>query len=75
MTISVEEFEQIRNQLCSYCGQEAGGIDRIDSQKGYTISNSQPCCTQCNMMKYTYTEQKFLSKVIQICEHRALTDQ
>lgn len=42
------------------------GIDRIDSNKGYTIDNCVPCCPQCNRMKLDYTTEQFLSKVKQI---------
>ena len=30
---------------------EINGIDRIDSSKGYTIGNVQPCCVACNRAK------------------------
>jgi hypothetical protein len=30
---------------------EAGGIDRVDNNKGYTVDNCVPCCTLCNRAK------------------------
>lgn len=42
------------------------GIDRVDSNKGYTVDNCVPCCPQCNHMKLDYTTDEFLSKVKQI---------
>jgi hypothetical protein len=69
--LSVEQFNNLLEQDCTYCGiQEANGIDRIDSIKGYTINNSTPCCTKCNMMKYTYSVNKFLSHVENIYKHQ-----
>lgn len=44
----------------------ANGIDRIDSSKGYTIENCQPCCEQCNRMKLDYTQEEFINKVNKI---------
>ena len=39
------------------------GIDRINSDKGYTIDNCVPCCAQCNHMKLDYTTEEFLTKI------------
>lgn len=36
------------------------GIDRIDSNKNYTIDNVVPCCKQCNISKNDYSETEFL---------------
>lgn len=36
-----------------------GGIDRIDSSKGYESSNVVPACEQCNKAKLDYTPQEF----------------
>ena len=34
------------------------GLDRIDSNKGYTIDNVQPCCFTCNRLKSDMTEEE-----------------
>jgi hypothetical protein len=62
-------FDTITSQDCVYCGGPGHGIDRIDSSKGYTIDNSVPCCTMCNLMKYTHTKNVFLKHVQKIYEH------
>lgn len=50
------------------------GIDRIDSNKGYTINNCVPCCEMCNRMKLNYTKKQFLDHVEQIyLYHKSLT--
>lgn len=35
------------------------GIDRIDNTKGYTIENSEACCTICNKAKGILTAEQF----------------
>jgi hypothetical protein len=62
--ISKREFEQLVQMPCDLCGTEASqsegmgneptkfnGIDRRDSDIGYTLANSVPCCWNCNRMK------------------------
>jgi len=55
VSLSKQEYELLTtNQNCHYCEEklpEAGhGLDRIDSEQGYTIDNVVPCCTTCNMI-------------------------
>lgn len=35
------------------------GIDRVDSNKGYTLDNIVPCCTMCNFAKLHYSIDEF----------------
>ena len=42
------------------------GIDRINSQKSYTISNCVSCCKTCNVMKLNFSVEDFLEKCITI---------
>jgi hypothetical protein len=69
------QFHILTQGNCHYCGRppsqviSAGkecngdfvynGIDRIDSDLGYTIENTRSCCKQCNISKNTLTEQEF----------------
>ena len=46
------------------------GIDRLDSKKGYKISNSVSCCHLCNMMKRVLSEQEFLDHIKRIYNNR-----
>lgn len=39
---------------------KVNGVDRKDNNKGYTIENSAPCCTACNMAKQKATDREFL---------------
>jgi len=78
--ITKEEFINIISQKCNYCGVSglcnrynvygAGGIDRINSNKGYKLNNCVPCCGQCNIMKHDYTKQDFLNKCLQIIQEQ-----
>lgn len=71
--LSTEEFIELRDSKCEYCGQiKAKGIDRINSSLGYIKSNCLPCCTKCNMMKYTYSKKEFISHVGKIFNHYAI---
>lgn len=63
-TISLEQYEElIKNRTCYYCdfdySQNTGhSLNRIDSDKEYTIDNVKPCCGTCNtiMMDFTLEE-------------------
>jgi hypothetical protein len=68
-----EEFEALLCSPCTYCGEEPdkdqcsfGGIDRVDNEVGYVVSNCVPCCTMCNRMKYTYSVVEFLEQAKRI---------
>jgi hypothetical protein len=82
--LNEDEFKKITSSKCFYCGclpnrvkkngtnygeYNFNGIDRIDSDKGYTIDNCIPCCTTCNFMKRKMPMQEFLSCIIQIYNH------
>lgn len=55
LELTIEQLTVLRQSDCFYCGQRlclAGyGIDRKDSQKGYTWRNSVACCGRCNKLK------------------------
>lgn len=40
-------------------GNKYNGVDRKDNNTGYTIVNSVPCCTNCNMGKRVMSQQEF----------------
>lgn len=66
--LTFDEFRNLVLDNCYYCGDVGGGIDRVDSSKGYILSNCVPCCTQCNSGKMQYSSQRF----IELC-HRVAT--
>jgi hypothetical protein len=79
------EFQEITQQDCYYCGikpnQEVrvqsdsgsyfyNGIDRVDNSKGYTKENSVPCCWKCNKAKHNMTEKEFLTWISSVYNHK-----
>ena len=73
-TLTEEQFKEITQQDCYYCGAKPSnihkspigngdyiynGIDRVDNNKGYTIENIVPCCGICNQAKHKLTLQEF----------------
>lgn len=63
-SLTYEEFLSFWQLSCTYCGSSIGtiGLDRVDSNLGYTINNVVPCCSMCNFMKLRYAKDQFLSQ-------------
>ena len=55
LSITQEENFDLISKSCHYCDivtNETGcGLDRIDSNIGYTLLNVVPCCGSCNQIK------------------------
>ena len=56
MTITLDQYKEIINKPCHYCGMSldgmsGGGLDRKKNYDGYTIENVVPCCKYCNKVK------------------------
>lgn len=45
------------------------GIDRVDSNIGYTKDNSVPCCKYCNFAKHTMSEEDFYVWIKRVYEY------
>lgn len=73
-SLTEEQFKEITQKDCHYCGAKPNnicnsknsfgayiynGLDRIDNTKGYTIDNIVPCCIVCNNAKSKLTVQEF----------------
>lgn len=60
---------ELMKDKCWYCGEfderGLGGIDRIDSSKGYTEDNVVSCCKMCNYMKERWSQESFVA----LCGH------
>jgi hypothetical protein len=68
--LSLEEFNDLISKDCTYCGiSNANTLDRINSDKGYTIDNVTSCCLKCNMMKSKWTTDEFISHIRKIYNH------
>jgi len=66
--LTLEEFSELWNKPCMYCADTINGIgiDRINNSVGYTATNVIPCCTTCNWMKHSMTQEEFINKCKQI---------
>jgi hypothetical protein len=73
--LDVDAFQKLTKSECYYCGAPPSavsgrdkhngkyvynGIDRVDSNEGYTVKNSVPCCKQCNRAKRNLTHVAFV---------------
>lgn len=83
--LTKEDFSFITQMNCHYCGAIPvqvihyghsngefiyNGIDRIDSDKGYTLDNVVPCCGICNTMKNSLSVSEFKEHIKRIIEYR-----
>ncbi len=70
--LTLEEFKWVISFPCSSCGEssELIGVDRIDSNYGYSFGNCQSMCGACNYMKSDYSEEEFDQQIIKIIQHR-----
>ena len=63
--------ETIKDGLFSDVVVKCNGIDRIDSEVGYTSKNTVPCCKYCNTAKNTMTQQEFKRWIVRVYENFA----
>jgi hypothetical protein len=83
--ISDEEFFDIINKECFYCGKYdtkqnkftkeyfyLNGVDRINSKIGYAKNNVVSCCARCNQGKNDITLEDFLFWIKDVYEHSIL---
>ena len=79
-----DEAIHIMQGVCAYCGTEPmtiqkgrgnngnfiyNGIDRIDNDLGYILSNVVPCCHMCNAAKSAFTREEFLNWATRLARH------
>lgn len=85
--LSADEFRQVTQGDCSYCGAApqikfraakgtrgdyiGNGVDRVDSSRGYVTGNVRSCCTSCNVAKASMTEGEFAAWVARVYAHFA----
>ena len=81
--LSMAEFRSIVVLNCIYCGAAPtigfsslkvaiplNGIDRVDSQVGYSLDNCVPACTSCNKLKSNGSREDFLNHIRKIYGHQ-----
>jgi hypothetical protein len=76
--LTIEQFEEITNRPCHYCGgnsidrnkdSRGNGIDRKNSEIGYTLENCVPCCATCNFIKNNMPYDEYIRFIKQSYEH------
>jgi len=75
--LTEDEFIEISKLPCVYCGKYSdtyngdpfSGVDRVDSNLGYSIDNCVPCCATCNRMKLDLNVDDWIDKMKQIINH------
>jgi len=61
------------NKICYYCDtsialEVGGGLNRINSDKGYTLNNVRPCCAKCNRIMSDFTKEELKERVYKIVQ-------
>ena len=74
--LTFEVFCSLVKSICYYCSSEPvinswsiqaknqipmNGIDRINSDLGYTNDNTVPCCKFCNNAKWTMSREEYIA--------------
>lgn len=74
--LSFEKCSELYESDCFYCDKKPidslNGIDRVDNNIGYTLSNIVSCCIQCNKMKNTMTLHDFYYRCLHIYSYNSL---
>ena len=82
--LTEKEYDEITKSNCTYCGIEPklkrknkkdhaqramNGVDRIDSNQGYTTKNSTACCKKCNLMKHESSIEEWKEQMIRVLSY------
>ena len=64
------QFMTLWQKPCYYCKKpiETVGLDRVENDGGYVITNLVPCCWICNQMKKARGKNEFISHCIKIAQ-------
>ena len=72
--LSFDEFMIFWQANCHYCGDQIAtiGIDRIDSNVGYSLENCVPCCARCNYVKLDYDIEETNMHILKMLKHQGI---
>lgn len=66
-------YSLVDDALCDYCAgslpERQGGLDRVDSSRGYTPDNVVPCCKTCNSAKSSLSLEEFRAWVRRVYQN------
>ena len=79
-TLSYNDVKTLIFDTCYYCGVppsntykfdshgpvKYSGIDRVDSEIGYTLDNVVPCCWICNSAKKDFSKGEFIAMALRV---------
>ena len=73
--LSFAEVSKLALSDCFYCGQSSqlpflNGIDRLDSQQGYSKENCVASCKRCNYGKLDLSPDEFLAWIEKVYKHK-----
>lgn len=70
--LTYEEFMIFWKRPCSKCGDQIDtiGLDRINNNIGYILSNIESCCYTCNMAKHNRTNEDFIKHCHKVSDFR-----
>lgn len=76
MLLTPAEYAVLIKSPCYYCNGNlpvaGGGLDRIDPNIGYVLSNVRACCSVCNTMKSNLSEQDLYTHIKKIMKNRGI---
>lgn len=73
LSLTLSEFLALVRQPCVYCGSPPlSGLDRVDSEIGYTSINSVPCCKICNRAKREMPLTEFQAWIARLIQHHTV---
>jgi hypothetical protein len=79
LLLQFDEFCELCIKPCHYCEHyvegEVNGIDRINNDIDYELSNCVPCCKMCNHMKSYYHPSFFIEKAKIMCGQKEATSE
>lgn len=77
--LQFDAFCNLCTKPCYYCDHyvkgEVNGVDRINNDIDYELSNCVSCCEKCNLMKSYYHPTFFIEKAKIMCGLKAATSE
>jgi 5-methylcytosine-specific restriction endonuclease McrA len=84
MKLTIDDIKNLAKGNCKYCGKSPieiydddhlidiyyNGIDRVNNDLGYTLSNCVTCCKICNQIKLNHAYEDFINQIKCIYEFR-----